>query len=57
MSAVPGKEVREPPAADVPKVKTSTRRQRLPGSRRLLLRAVPGTMLLPQSISVIPYRA
>lgn len=56
MSAVPGEEVREQPAADVLKVKTSTSRQRLLGSRRLLLRAAHRTMLPPQSISVIPYR-
>lgn len=48
--------VREQPAADVPKVKTRTIQQNLLGSRWLLFKAVLGTTLPPQSISLIPYR-
>lgn len=54
LSEARDEEVREQPAADVPTVNTSTSRQPLPGSRRVLLSAVPRTMPPPQSFSVVP---
>lgn len=40
---MPDEEVREQPAADVLKVKTRTNHQRLPGSQKFLLGAMPRT--------------